>query len=114
MKRAILFFILSSVGIVQAQNRILVLKPGENINQKVKLDKSEDPGNHNFEYNFGPAPQGVVSGIPIRIDYTNAVNGSVSWFQTWHLRMGRIDAGRDFLDSGYEWYHDDSTAAMMP
>lgn len=89
-----------------AQNRTLILKPGDSIGKKIMLPRKGMEYISDYVYNIPAAPSTVVSGLPVTCNLLDAAQQSVNRFQRAHLYNGYVDLGRDFLDGGYVWTHD--------
>lgn len=104
----LLILAFATTTILNAQNRIMILNPGDSIGNKIKLPKDGYGMSYtsDFVYNISVAPPTVVSGLPVNCDLQDAAQESVNRFQSAHLNHGYVDLGRDFLDGGYVWTHD--------
>ncbi len=99
---------LTGVTNLQAQNRVMILQPGDSIGNKLKLPKDRDGMSYisDFQYNIPKPATIITSNIPLTCNWVDAAQESVNRFQSTHLSNGYVDLGRDFLDGGYAWYHD--------
>ncbi|HTF05744.1 MAG TPA: hypothetical protein VK826_17070 [Bacteroidia bacterium] len=108
MKLALVILFVFLLQICSAQNRILVLHAGDSIGNILRIDaNAENPRWSDFDYNVPPTPAGVIAALPVKCDFQKAADASLTRFQRSHLVYIGPDAGRDFLDAGYDWYHEE-------
>jgi hypothetical protein len=88
-----------------AQNRVLVLQPGESVgNSVVNADTVTDDNRYALDYHITPAPKDIVAALNSPNNPERAANQTVQNFQLWHLKYATsINASRDFLDVSYYW-----------
>lgn len=88
MKTALICALLSLAFVAPAQNRLLVMQPGDNIGSIRAIDND---GYMTYDYQVPPPPSIVKSTFPFRFPYSAAANDVVQDFQFQHLESHYIN-----------------------